>query len=189
MPQPAPDPTPEPAPQPAPEPAPQPAPPVEAEESVDITMPASLFENDTEEEIKAFCDDMHCIKYVRNTDGSVTFTMNKDDHQSMLASLRDSVKELTDGMLVGPDAVPSFKKIDYSEDLVRFDVYIDVDAFTDLDAINILGLYMYSEYYQRIAGVAEEDIDVYVTFFDYASGKKFGATSYREFMEKLESML
>jgi len=191
-PQPEPKPEPEPAPAPAPAPAPQPepAPPaVTGDEYVNITMPASLFEEDTEADIKAFSDDLGSTKYVRNADGSVTFTMRKDDHQSMLASLRDAVKELTDSMLVGPDAVPSFKKIDHSEDLVRFDVYIDEDAFTDLDAINILGLYMYSEYYQMIAGVANEDINVYVTFFDYASGEKLETTSYREFMEKLESML
>ena len=49
--------------------------------TVDITLPASFFENQSEEEIKEQALENGCTECVINDDGSVVYTMTKKAHK------------------------------------------------------------------------------------------------------------
>lgn len=57
--------------------------------TVEVTIPASFFEEETPEEIKAGAADSGMISCDINDDGSVTYKMTKAKHRELMASIRD----------------------------------------------------------------------------------------------------
>ena len=53
--------------------------------NVEVTLPASFFEDESEEEIKAAAEENGFSKCTINEDGSVTYKMTKAKHKEMLA--------------------------------------------------------------------------------------------------------
>ena len=98
--------------------------------SVEITMPATFFEEETEESIKASAAENGFNSCTVNEDGSVTYKMSKAKHKEMLAEMKTSVDESIAEMINGEEAVESFMKIEYADDLSKFDVYVDPAVYT-----------------------------------------------------------
>ena len=70
--------------------------PISAEEnmlSVTVTLAATLFEDETKEEIIASAKENGISKCVVNEDGSVTYTMSKSKHKEMLEDLEKSIAD------------------------------------------------------------------------------------------------
>lgn len=133
--------------------------------NVDITMPASFFEDKTEGEIKADADETGYGKCVINEDGSVTYTMSRNKHKEALAAFKNSIDEAIDGMVNGEDAVESFQKIEYNDNVSEVNIYVDQDN-TAFDSFSGLAFYFMGSYYQTFSGNDPNSVDVVVNFID-----------------------
>lgn len=151
--------------------------------TVEVTIPASFFEEETPEEIKAGAADSGMISCDINDDGSVTYKMTKAKHRELMASMKEQIDSSINDMLQGEEAVASFKSVKYNDDMSSFKIYVDPTLYSDWDSMYVLAFYMLGGYYQAFDGVPSEDIDVIVEFIDQTTDEVLDTGSYRSFME------
>lgn len=155
--------------------------------NIDVTLAASFFEDQTEEEIKAEAKENGYSDCKINDDGSVTYTMSKKKHAEMLNEMKASFDEMIAGYLDGEDKVASFVDIQYNDDFSKIDIYADAEQYTMWDSLYALTFYITGAYYQAFAGVANDDIDVVVNFIDNATKDVLDTASYKDFISNTSS--
>lgn len=155
--------------------------------SVEITMPATFFEEETEESIKASAEENGFDSCTVNEDGSVTYKMSKAKHKEMLAEMKISIDESIAEMINGEEAVESFMKIEYADDLSKFDVYVDPAVYTEWDGFYVLAFYIYGAYYQAFEGKDMDSIDVVVNFINNETNETISSSSYADTVAKNEA--
>lgn len=155
--------------------------------NVDVTLAASFFEDQTEDEIKAAAKEHGYSNCKINADGSVAYTMSKAKHAEMLNELKAGFDETIAGCLDGEDKVASFIDIQYNDDFSQIDVYVDADQYTMWDSLYALTFYITGAYYQAFSGIANDDIDVVVNFVDNATKEVLNTASYKDFMSRTSS--
>ena len=96
-----------------------------------VTIPATFFEDSSEDEIKAAAEEAGFQSYKINSDGSVTYTMTKARHQEMLNEYAVSINEYIDGLLNGDDEtkVEGFSDIESNDDYSEFNIYVSKDTY------------------------------------------------------------
>lgn len=134
--------------------------------NVDVTLGATFFEDQTEDEIKANAKENGYSDCKINEDGSVTYTMSKKKHSEMLDEMKTSFEELAAGCLEGEKEVESFVDIQYNDDFSKIDIYVDAEQYTMWDLLYAMTFYITGATYQAFTGVANDDIDVVVNFID-----------------------
>lgn len=139
--------------------------------TVDVTLPASYFEDTTEEDVRAGAEEKGFNNVVFNEDGSVTYTMTKAQHRQVMESYKATVDANLDDILNGEGAVESFQEISYNDDMSEFTVKVDPGLYSEWDAMYGLVFYMSGMYYQAFEGVAPEDNHVVVNFVDMNTGE------------------
>lgn len=151
--------------------------------TVEVTIPASFFEDETPEEIQAGAVDSGMISCTINDDSSVTYKMSKAKHRELMASLKEQIDSSIDDMLHGDEAIASFQSVKYNNDMSEFNIYVDKTLYSDWDSFYMLAFYMLGGYYQAFDGVPSEDIDVIVKFIDQATEEVLDTGSYKSFVE------
>ncbi len=153
-----------------------------------VTIPATFFEDSSEDEIKAAAEEAGFQSYKINSDGSVTYTMTKARHQEMLNEYAVSINEYIDGLLNGDDEtkVEGFSDIESNDDYSEFNIYVSKDTYTMWDMMYALSFYIQGGYYQMFNGVSPEDVDVAVNFIDNVSGDIIDSGSYRAWVDNME---
>lgn len=139
--------------------------------TVDVTLPASFFENSTHEQIEAAAKENGIQKVKFNDDGSVTYTMSKAKHKELLDSLKSSVDESITEILNDKEAYPSFVSIKYNNDLTEFTVLCEKDKYKPLDAFAAMIFYIEGNFYQAFNGVDSSSLRTVVKFVDQATGE------------------
>lgn len=139
--------------------------------TVDVTLPASYFEDTTEEDVRAGAEENGFKNVVFNADGSVTYTMTKAQHREVLESYKATVDTSLDDMLNGEEAIESFQKISYNEDMSEFTVQVDPTKYSEWDTLSVIVFYFSGMYYQAFNGVSPEDNHVVVNFVDMNTGE------------------
>ena len=163
---------------------------VEVEErllTVDVTLPASFFEDQTEDEIRAGAKENGYIACEVHADGSVTYTMSRQKHAEMLDALKTRFDELIAGCMEGENAAASFVDIQCNDDFSKIDIYVDAEQYTMWDNLYAMTFYVAGAYYQAFSGVAYDDVDVLVNFIDNATGEVLNTASYRDFRNNMAS--
>ncbi|MBR1696245.1 MAG: hypothetical protein IJ709_12790 [Selenomonas sp.] len=151
--------------------------------TVEVTMPAAFFEDETPEEIQASAKEAGFLSCTVNSDGSVTYKMTKGKRTEMLQNYKkeidSTIQEYTSG---GENAPQSFKSIAYNDKVTQFDVRVDRTAYENswFDSLYAMGLYMLGGYYQILDGVPNDQVDVIVNFIDDATGEVIESGSYQE---------
>lgn len=151
--------------------------------TVDITIPATFFEDTTADEIQENAKEKGFLNCVVNDDGSVTYTMTKSTHRALLDELMNSCDESIAEMLEGENAVASFKNIEHNDNMSEVNIYVDPDQYGAFDSMYALSFYILGGYYQAFAGVDSNDIDVVVNFIDETNNEILNTASYREYLE------
>ena len=153
-----------------------------------VTIPATFFEDTSEDEIKAAAEEAGFQSYKINSDGSVTYTMTKAKHQEMLNEYAASINEYIDGLLNGDEEtkVEGFSNIESNDDYSQINIYVDKDTYTIWDMMYALSFYIQGGYYQMFSGVSPENVDVEVNFIDNVSGDIIDSGSYRAWVDNLE---
>ncbi|MDO9556175.1 MAG: hypothetical protein Q7J82_01125 [Coriobacteriia bacterium] len=139
--------------------------------TVDITLPASYFQDTTEEDTIAGAKEKGFKNVTVHEDGSVTYTVTKAQRQDILDGFKADVDAGLDDMLNGEDAVVSFQEISYNENMTEFTVKVDPGSYSEWDAMYGLVFYVYGMYYQAFDGVAPADNHVVVNFVDMNTGE------------------
>ena len=154
--------------------------------NVEVTLPASFFEGETEEEIVAGVKEEGISEATVNEDGSVTYKMSKSKHKEMMKEMEDSIVE-TIKEVVESDDYPSIKEISYNKDFNEFDVNVDRELYENgFDGFAILGLVMGSAYYSTFNGDSLEDTKITFNMIDENTGEVFATSVYPDDLEETE---
>lgn len=96
--------------------------------TVDITLPASLFEGEENFDADAYAAEQGFTKAVVNADGSITVTMTKAKYNELIDEMTTEL-ETTFGELVGGEDTPYIKDITHSKDFTTVEVKVDRAAY------------------------------------------------------------
>jgi len=136
---------------------------VEVEEnlfSVEITIPADLAEDVTDEELAETAREDGIKSAVRNEDGSVTYVMTKKKHQEIMESIDESFDASLEE-LVSSEEYPSFVKVEHSDDYAKWTVTTTASSSDDLtlnETISVMIFYMYAGIYHAYNGTTIDDV-------------------------------
>ncbi|GAA0492741.1 hypothetical protein GCM10008986_18900 [Salinibacillus aidingensis] len=153
--------------------------------SVEVTLPASMFENQDPEEVIASAEE-DGIKVTENDDGSYTYKMSKAKHKEMMAEMGTEVKNTVDEMVSSGDYT-SIKDITYNNDFSEFTMVVEREAYENsMDAFAAMGLGMSGMMYQLFDGADPDEYSVAISLKDEASGEVFNQVKYPEALEETE---
>lgn len=154
--------------------------------NVEVTLPASMFEGQTLEEIKAEAKKNDIKKVTENEDGSITYKMSKSVHKEMMKEISTSIKETVEETKNSEDFV-SIKDITHNDSFTEFTMVVDKEAYENsMDGFATLSLGMSGMLYQMYDGVSEDDYSVTIKIQDEASGEVFDETVYPDALEETE---
>lgn len=134
--------------------------------NVKVTLPASLFEGTDKSTIETEGKAKGIHEVVVNDDGSVTYTMNKKTHKTLLDEMKKSVDESIKKALADKDTYPSFSKIEYNDDLTEFNIYVDASKYGVFESFSALGFYVAGNMYQAMNTVEQGNINTKVNFIN-----------------------
>ena len=150
--------------------------------NVDITLPSSMFEGMTDQDILAEAKE-DGYKCTVNEDGSVTYTISKKQQRELLAEIKAGIPDTIEACLNGEDEIASFEEITYNDDLSEFKIKVN-ENYSAFDMFAALSFMMTSVYYQLFSGVSEDNMDCVITFVDVATGTEVDSFSYSDFLEE-----
>lgn len=155
--------------------------------NVEITVPKSFLAPDSGEinydEIINKAKENGVKDVVINEDGSITYKMDKAQHDKMMTELRKNVEDTFDELINGED-FPSIKEIKSNKSFSEIEVVVDRERFENsLDGIGILGIVFPSMLYQVFDGVDPENCKVIVNLKDIATNEIFNTVIYPDALE------
>lgn len=154
--------------------------------SVEVTLPASFFEDSTEEEIIAKAKEQGITEAIVNEDGSVTYKMSKSKHKELMKEMKDSVESTIDEIVNSGDYT-SIKEISYNKDFTEFDVKVNRQQYENgFDGFAILGLVIGSAYYSAFDGKSGEDLQILFNMIDETTGEIYDTAIYPDELESEE---
>lgn len=144
--------------------------------SVDITMPASIFEGDDPPDIVDAAEAQGIQETILNPDGSVTYRMSRAGHREMLEELCTSMAESLD-RLGGEFA--SVQAINHNEDFTDIEIRVDREAYENsLDGFAMFEIAIGAGYYQLFAGADADSYRVVVNTVDADTDETFDTFIY-----------
>ena len=141
--------------------------------NVEVTLPAGIFEGQSEENIAANAEEAGYSSYAINADGSVTYTMSKAAYDTVLQEMRDGTDEaIQDAVNQNPDV---FTSITYNSSMTTFDVTVNRAAYDGSMEAGMIGftLGLSGMFYQMFEGVPTEDQQVLTNFIDASTNEVF----------------
>lgn len=138
---------------------------------VDVTLPASFFNDMTPDEIQAKAEEAG-YKAVVADDGTVTYTIPKPLHQKLIADMATSIDESIAEALTSEVSVQG---IVHDADFATFTMTVDRAGFEKSMSASFIPftLGIAAMFYQAFDGVAQPDRRVVVTYVDGATGEEF----------------
>jgi hypothetical protein len=124
------------------------------------------------DETAEYLSEIDFLKTVTNDDGTITYTMTKEQQQSILAFLKEYFCKEIDIELCADDYEGFSKTYTINDDATSFDVYVDKNEYlsTDPDYIAlesaIFMLILLSASYQEYSGIMEADISFKFNLYD-----------------------
>lgn len=145
--------------------------------TVEITIPASYKEGETQESLDESIKDEEGIKSATlNADGSVTYVMTKSAHEKMLTEMSSEIKQsLVE--FTGAD-YPNISRIEANDNFSSYDVYTKSSELALEDSLLPLGLYMISGMYHSFSGETVDNI--HVNYINEATGETFNTADSRD---------
>lgn len=153
--------------------------------TVEVTIPASMID-DLEETKKKAEENEAVLDYKVNDDGSITYKYKKSDYNKLIADMRTGFDTMVADQLASGDYT-TLSTITGDETLrnVTITVTNQQDYDKTWDGLVIIGLYVYTGYYQIFSGEAKEESDVKTTFHfvDGSTGSEFKTTVYPDALQ------
>ena len=129
---------------------------------VTMTLPADFAGTDvTQESLDSNAGEKY-ISAELNDDGSVSYTLTKMQHKTMLEDLAESMEQALREMIDSDEY--SYIKIDHNGSFTRFDVTVSGTELNLYDSFGTMAFYMYGGFYSQFSGNEAENVIVY--FYD-----------------------
>lgn len=144
---------------------------VEVEEnlfSVEITIPADLIEDMTQEKLDTIVAETGIKSGTFNEDGSITYVMSKKQHEEILAETKASIDAVLVEMIETNEEA-AFVSIEANDDYTEFKVVLSTDIVGLVERFSALGFYIYGFLYNAFAGTNVENIAV--VYINQATGE------------------
>lgn len=135
---------------------------------VTITLPASYFENATQEDLDKTVEENGYYSATINEDGSVTYVMSNKKHQEALEEYKASIIE-SFAEMIGSENYPDITDITVNDDCTVFTVTTKSTSLSMNESFSVLGFYVMGAFYNQFAG--NPDAVIYVTFINEDSGE------------------
>lgn len=147
---------------------------------VEITIPADLVGETTQEELKAqaIASGVHSVTL--NEDGSATYVMSKAQHAQLMKDLADSINQSLSEM-VGSEDYPNVTGISANDDFTVFTVTTTSTELTFQESFSVIGYYLYGGMYGAFAGDSRDNI--HVDFVNADSGEIISSSDSSEMGE------
>ena len=153
------------------------------QKDVEITLPAEFFEGESEETIKASAKDQGIKDVTIEEDGSVTYTMAKEDHEVMLEQLTKDMATSIEEIAVSEE-YPSIQDITYNKDFTEYNLTVDREAYENgFDSMVLFGLILSTTSYKLFEGEQEENVKVKFNYIDAATNQVYDSSIYPDDME------
>ena len=145
--------------------------------TVDITIPASLLGDLTDDELYQMVSDQGYVGYTRNPDGSVTYRMSLAKRDEALQSAAMSVEGAFSAMVAFE---PSILAITHSDDFRSITLEVNQAAFEASDSAALIGVdvALSATFYQMFDGVGAEDYLANIDYLDADSQVIYKSETY-----------
>ncbi|XXM70796.1 hypothetical protein ACQ0QQ_13865 [Lysinibacillus sphaericus] len=154
--------------------------------NVEVSLPASMFKNESLETIKADAKENGIKDVTQNEDGSITYKMSKSTHKKMLRDIADSIDETIEETKTSEDFV-SIKDIKHNDSFSEYTMIVEKEKYENsMDAFATMSLGMSGMMYQLYDGVSADDYSVTVKVEDEASGETLEEVVYPDDLEETE---
>lgn len=146
--------------------------------NVEVTLPASFFEDLTEEEILANAIEDGIENVIVNPDKTVTYKMSKSEHKKLMEEMHTEVVSSVEE-IVNSEDFSSIQEITYAKNFDEFDIKVDREIYENsFDSFVILGLMMSGAYYNLFNGVSGDNLKITFNLIDDATGEIFETVLY-----------
>ncbi|MCM1101884.1 MAG: hypothetical protein NC079_09440 [Clostridium sp.] len=135
---------------------------------VELNIPASFIGEQTQEDLDKLADEEGFQSIVLNADGSATYTMTQEQHESLLEEYREQIRSSLDEM-IGSESYPNFTKIETNRDFTEFTITTKSEELGWNESFSVLAFYTYGGLYGVFSGAEPDNISV--TFVNEASGE------------------
>lgn len=149
--------------------------------SVEITLPAALFEGEDINEVVAKAKENGISEVTVNNDGSITYRMSKSKHNELMREIKDGLLEYIEEIKSSEDYI-SIKDITHNKTFSELTLVVDQEKFENsFDGFAALGLGITSLYYQLFNGVSPYKVTIF--FKNAETGEIFNKVIYPEAFE------
>lgn len=147
-----------------------PAPEKTDKETIEITFPASFFEDGAQRDFDSV-DTSVIYNVTVNSDGSETYIMDKIFHDKLITDYKKGTDEVIQDTLNSEEAYLSFIDITYNNDMSEFKIMCDREKYNEFDTFITLAFYMQGEFYRILNGEYDSPVDTVVYFIDADTGE------------------
>ncbi|WP_234400733.1 hypothetical protein [Virgibacillus senegalensis] len=155
--------------------------------NVEITLPASMVEGESIEDLKIEAEEDGIKEVTKNDDGSLTYKMSKSTHKDMMNEMEESMKESIEETKNSEDFV-SIKNITHNNDFTSFTMIVNrSDYENSMDGFATMSLGMAGMMYQLFDGADPDEYSVTIAVEDEETGEKFDEVVYPDAIEDMET--
>lgn len=146
--------------------------------NVEITLPASVFQNQDKEAVIQQAKESGVKEVIENDDGSITYKMSKSVHDQMLKSMKEDLVKTIEEMKTSGDFA-SIKDITHNETFTEFTLSVQQDAYENsMDGFAVYGLGLSGMIYQLYDGAEPDKTKVTIHVKNADSGEVFDTIVY-----------
>ncbi|WP_313798585.1 hypothetical protein [Cytobacillus sp.] len=154
--------------------------------NVEITLPASLFEDQDIHGVIADAKNEGIDDIKQNADGSLTFTMSKSKHKEMMKELESELLESIEDAKNNEDYV-SIKDVTHNKSFSEFTLIVDQEKYENsFDGFVAFGFGLSGMYYQLFNGVSADDYKVTIIIKSEATGEVINTIAYPDALNESE---
>lgn len=145
--------------------------------NVELTIPASLVEGQTQEELDATCKEKGYKSITLNDDGSAAYVMSKKQHEELMADMTDTINGSINDM-IGSEDYPDITDIQFNDTYTEFTITTTSEELDMVQSLSVFAFYMYGGMYNAFNGTNEENISV--TFVNADTGETISTSNSSE---------
>lgn len=154
--------------------------------NVEITLPASLFEDQDINGVIADAKNEGIEDIKQNADGSLTYIMSKSKHKEMMKELESGLLESIEDAKNNEDYV-SIKDVTNNKSFSEFTLIVDQEKYENsFDGFVAFGFGLSGMYYQLFNGVSPDDYKVTIIIKSEATGEVINTIVYPDALNESE---
>lgn len=152
--------------------------------NVEITLPASFFEEQDVEEVIAKAKEDGVKDIIVHDDGSLTYKMSKSVYNKMMKDIEVSLLEYIED-IKSNEEYQSIHDITHNKSFTEFTLLVDQEAYENsFDGFVTLGIGLTSMYYQLFAEGSQDSYKTTIFLKNEATGEVFNTVVYPDVLEE-----